>query len=82
MTHAQSWILSYFVNSLWQLPLLCAAGCLAARALRPIGPAAEHRAWVSVLVLQALLPALPALPAGWLPALLSWIAPPPHPPPK
>jgi TonB family protein len=80
MTHAQSWILSYLVNSLWQLPLLCAAGCLAARALRPIGPAAEHRAWVSVLVLQALLPALPALPAGWLPALLSWISPPAHPP--
>jgi len=79
MTHAESWILSYLVNSLWQIPLLCAAGCLAARALRPIGPAAEHRAWVGVLVLQALLPAFPALPEGWLRTALSWIAPPAHP---
>ncbi len=79
MTHAESWILSYLVNSLWQVPLLCAAGWLAARALRPLGPSAEHRAWVTVLALQALLPAVPTLPVGWLRAVLSWIAPPPHP---
>jgi TonB family protein len=79
MTNTESWILSYVVNSLWQVPLLYAAGWLAARALRPVGAAAEHRTWVAVLVLQALLPAISTLPAGWLHAVLSWIAPPAHP---
>jgi TonB family protein len=79
MTHAESWMLSYLMNSLWQVPLLCAAGWVAARALRPVGPAAEHRAWVTVLALGALLPALPTFPEGWLRDVLSWIGPPAHP---
>ena len=62
----QSWILSYLLNSLWQVPLLFAAGWLAARALKPLGPAAEHRIWVSVLFLQALLPAASTLPREFL----------------
>jgi TonB family protein len=62
----ESGILSYLLNSLWQVPILFAAGWMVARLLRPIGTAAEHRAWVSVLVLQALLPACSALPYGWL----------------
>ena len=57
MITMESILLSYLANSLWQLPLLFAAGWLAARALRFLGPAAEHRAWVNVLLLQALLPA-------------------------
>jgi len=62
MTAIQSAILSYLLNSLWQIPLLFAAGWLAARALRPVGTSAEHRIWVSVLLLQTLLPAVSMLP--------------------
>jgi TonB family protein len=57
MITVESILLSYLANALWQLPLFFAAGWIAARVLRPFGPAAEHRVWVSVLVLQALLPA-------------------------
>lgn len=79
-SHFESWLLAYLLNSLWQLPLLFAAGWLAARALRPLGAAAEHRVWVAVLFLQTLLPAI-ALPswsfigsriAAWLAASLPW----------
>jgi TonB family protein len=68
----ESWILSYLLNSLWQIPLLFAAGLVAARALRPIGTAAEHRVWVSVLLLQSLLPACSMLPWEWLRTLFAW----------
>jgi hypothetical protein len=57
MRSVESFVLSYLANSLWQIPLLFAAGWAAARVLRPLGAAAEHRVWVSVLVLQSLLPA-------------------------
>jgi len=70
----ESWLLSYLLNSLWQLPLLFAAGWLAARALRSAGDVAEHRVWVCVLLLQSILPATSALPRGWLPALFTWIS--------
>ena len=68
----ESWILSYLLNSLWQIPLLFAGGWLAARALRTAGAAAEHRVWVSVLLLQSFLPALSTLPWDWLHALFAW----------
>ena len=68
----ESWILSYLLNSLWQVPLLFAAGWAAARGLSRISAAAEHRAWVCILVLQSLLPAVSAMPHEWLQALLSW----------
>lgn len=71
MTTLESVILSYLVNSLWQLPLLFAAGLLAARAVRLLGPAVEHRLWVSVLLLQALLPAASIIPWDGLLALLN-----------
>lgn len=72
MTTHESWILSYLVNSLWQAPLLFAAGLLAARALRPAGPEAEHRVWVAVLLLQSVLPACSAAQFGWLQTLPVW----------
>ncbi|MGH9585329.1 MAG: TonB family protein [Acidobacteriaceae bacterium] len=72
MSTFETWLLSYLLNSLWQVPLLFAAGYLAARALRPTGPAAEHRVWVSVLALQAVLPALSTLPRSWLRIPLPW----------
>ncbi len=62
MSNIETWILSYLLNSLWQVPLLFAAGWLAARALRPLGAAAEHRVWVGVLLAQTLLPACSTLP--------------------
>src|SRR5271170_3587818 len=68
----ESWILSYLLNSLWQIPLLFAAGWVAARALRKVGSAAEHRVWVSVLLLQTLLPACSTLPTGWLRTVFAW----------
>jgi TonB family protein len=76
MRDVELWILTYLLNSLWQLPLLFAAGWLAARALRSAGAEAEHRAWVTTLTLQCLLPAASIFPIDWLRAfsLLSWNA--------
>ncbi|HUX28950.1 MAG TPA: M56 family metallopeptidase, partial [Terracidiphilus sp.] len=72
MTTLESMILSYLANALWQLPLLFGMGWLAARALRPLGSGAEHRVWVSVLLLQALLPAAATIPWDVLRALLNF----------
>jgi TonB family protein len=72
MKNFESLVLSYFVNSLWQIPLLFAAGWIAARALRTVADAAEHRVWVTVLLAQALLPACSTLPYEWLRSILLW----------
>lgn len=76
MRSPEFWMLAYLVNSLWQVPLLYAAGWLAARALRPAGAGAEHRVWVMVLLLQSLLPACSIFPWEWLHSLsfLGWHA--------
>jgi TonB family protein len=58
MNSIESFLISYLLNSLWQLPLLFCAAWLAARLLRPLGATAEHRVWVSSLLLQVSLPAL------------------------
>jgi beta-lactamase regulating signal transducer with metallopeptidase domain len=68
----ESWILSYLLNSLWQIPLLFAAGWVAARVLRRLGAAAEHRVWVSVLLTQIFLPACYNLPWEWLRRFFAW----------
>jgi TonB family protein len=73
MTTLESLILSWLANALWQLPLLFAAGWLAARLLRTLGPAVEHRLWVGVLLLQALLPAISIIPWESLRSLLHGI---------
>lgn len=72
MTNLEPWVLSYVANSLWQAPLLFAAGLLAARALRSAGPEAEHRAWVAVLILESVLPACSPVPFTCLRTLLIW----------
>jgi TonB family protein len=72
MSSLESFILSYLLNSLWQVPLLLAAGYVVARAVKPIGAKAEHRVWVSVLALQSLLPALSALSFEWMRSLWAW----------
>jgi hypothetical protein len=71
MRSLEFWILAYLLNSLWQVPLLFAAAWLAARALRPLGAAIEHRVWIIALLLQSLLPALSIFPWGWL-RMLFW----------
>jgi TonB family protein len=72
MRNLESWVLSYLLNSLWQIPLLSAAGWVAARTLRTAGAAVEHRVWVTVLLLQSLLPACSALPWEWLRSLFTF----------
>ncbi|MGA7525093.1 MAG: M56 family metallopeptidase [Acidobacteriaceae bacterium] len=75
MSVFESWVLTYLVNSVWQIPLLLAAGWVAARALRPLGPGAEHKVWVGVLLGEAVMPAASLLPAGWLRISLPWGGP-------
>ncbi len=72
MSGLESFALTYLVNSVWQIPLLFAAGWLAARALRGAGAEAEHRVWANVLLLEGLLPAASALDWRWLRAWLPW----------
>jgi TonB family protein len=72
MRSLELWVLSYLLNSLWQVPLLFAAGWLAARALNSAGAAVEHRVWVITLLLQSLLPACSNLPWNWLGMLPLW----------
>jgi len=57
MSDLKSWVLEYLLNSVWQVPLVFAAGWVAARLMRRIGPRVEHRVWVSALLLEVLLPA-------------------------
>jgi TonB family protein len=72
MNTFQSWVLSYLLNSLWQIPLLGATGWIAARTLRRVGVAAEHGVWVTVLLLQVLLPACSLFPWDWSQILFDW----------
>jgi TonB family protein len=69
MKTLELWVLAYLMNSLWQVPLLFAAGWLAVRAVRPLGVAAQHRVWVSTLILESLLPAASIF--SW-PITISW----------
>ena len=70
MSGFESVLVAYVLNSLWQAPLVFAAAWIAARGLGAAGPAAEHRVWVSALVLACALPALSLLP--WEKLHLGW----------
>jgi len=59
MSTAQSFLIGYLLNSLWQAPLLFAAAWLLALAARRLGPAVAHRIWATTFLLQAILPAIP-----------------------
>ncbi len=76
MTTLESVLLSYVANALWQIPLLFAAGWLTTRILRGVGPAAEHRAWACVLLLQAFLPAGSTISWASLRTFLNFSGPP------
>jgi len=64
MTTLESIVLSYLANAIWQVPLLYVVGWITARVLRPVGPGAEHQAWVGVLLLQASCPRFPRFPGA------------------
>jgi TonB family protein len=57
MSAPEGWMLGYLLNSLWQVPVIFAAGWMAARMARRSGPELEHRVWVIALLLQVVLPA-------------------------
>jgi len=65
MQSLESQLLTYVLNSLWQVPVIFAAAWLAVRAARRSGPSMEHRVWVSALALEVLLPAC-SIPPGEL----------------
>lgn len=72
MTNLESWVLSYLANAFWQVPLLFAAGWIAARLAHPLGPAIEHRLWAAILVSQALLPAASVASWSWVRIVFLW----------
>jgi bla regulator protein blaR1 len=58
MSNAENWMIEYFVNSLWMVPLVFAAAWVAVGMVKSFGPRAEHRVWVLALLLEILLPAV------------------------
>jgi len=64
MSAPEGWMLVYLLNSFWQVPVIFAAGWIAARMARRSGPELEHRVWVVALLLQVLLPACRFRPGG------------------
>jgi TonB family protein len=59
MSHLVSFVASYAINSLWQVPLVGGAGWVVSRLLRRVGPVAEHVTWVTTLALAVVMPAYP-----------------------
>jgi TonB family protein len=62
---------SYLLNAIWQVALIIATGCLAARLLRRFNPSAEHIVCVFTLFVAILLPATPFLHAVFSPMFRS-----------
>ncbi len=52
---------SYLANAVWEVVLCAAAGWLASRLVKRLGPKAEHSVWVSTLTIAVVAPALPVL---------------------
>jgi TonB family protein len=57
MSALEGWVLGYLLNSLWQVPVIFAAGWIAVRIVRRSGPRMEHRVWVIAMMLEVFLPA-------------------------
>src|ERR1700760_1438369 len=55
-------VVTYVLNSLWQVTLLFVAAWIASRFVLAVGSRAEHRVWVGAMLLGTLLPALSILP--------------------
>jgi beta-lactamase regulating signal transducer with metallopeptidase domain len=61
MSNIGNWIFAYFVNSLWQIPLLLTATAATTGTLTKAGWRIQHRLWVASLWLAVALPALSLL---------------------
>ena len=72
MSGAESMVMAYILNSLWQVPLILAVAWFAARLVRPLGPGAEHRVWVAALLGEALVPAFSLLPWERVDVMMPW----------
>lgn len=72
MSGAESIVMGYLVNSLWQVPLVTVLAWIAARIVRSVGPEAEHRVWVGALMGEALLPAISLMPWDSWHLVLPW----------
>lgn len=59
MSSFLGFVVSYFINSIWEVALIALAGWLVSRLLKKAAPHAEHLVWVSTLGLALLTPALP-----------------------
>jgi TonB family protein len=53
----QPWLLTYLLNSLWQVPVIALAAILAARLMAPASWRVRHLLFISALLLSVLLPA-------------------------
>ena len=62
----EGWMLGYLLNSLWMVPVVFAGAWVVAWVVRSTGPLVEHRVWVSALVVESLLPGLPAGVWDWV----------------
>ncbi|QMV19353.1 TonB family protein [Granulicella sp. 5B5] len=58
MREFEAFVLTYLVNSLWQVPMVFATAWVAARLVRRLGPIEEHRAWCGGLLVAVGLPAI------------------------
>ena len=72
MSGMENVLLSYLLNSLWQVPVLLGIGIVAARLVRRAGPQAEHRVWVGTLLGQTVLPAASLIPWDRLHVAWPW----------
>jgi len=70
----ESFLLTYLLNSLWQVPLVFGAAWIAARASHRAGPSFQHALWTTALISEIFLPACSASPAELLQAALRWLA--------
>ena len=66
MSATEAWVLEYVMNSLWQAPVIFLAAWLAVRMARHISARAEHRIWVSALLLEAAIPACGQRLSEWM----------------
>lgn len=72
MSGAESMVMAYVLNSLWQVPLIAIAAWMAVRIARALGPGAEHRVWVAALLGEATMPAVSLLPWERLDVAWPW----------
>jgi TonB family protein len=57
MISVQHWLLTFLLNSLWQVPLIALAAIVAARLMTPASWRARHLLFIAALLLAILLPA-------------------------